>query len=77
MKRMIAAGGFGLAAGAVSLLLLASIFYSCRRGGDPHHERSGTTFNDPPVEDVRSTPPTQRTPARAAENGRLVSLNRY
>ncbi|MEF8817133.1 MAG: hypothetical protein V5A20_06315 [Salinibacter sp.] len=75
MKRLLAAGTFSLAAGAVSLLLLASVVYSCRSGGDPHHERSAT-FNTPPVEDVRSAPPVQRQSVRAPQNGRLVSFSR-
>lgn len=36
MKRAALAGTFALIAGAVSLLLLASILFSCGHGGDPH-----------------------------------------
>ena len=39
MKRTLLAGTFSLLAGAATLLLAASIFYSCRSGGHPHHER--------------------------------------
>jgi len=63
MKRTLAAGVFSLAIGAVSLLLLASVVYSCRSGGDPHHERSDATLDAPPVEDVRSAPPVHRASA--------------
>ncbi|WP_263820404.1 hypothetical protein [Salinibacter sp.] len=63
MKRTLAAGAFSLAIGAVSLLLLASVVYSCRSGGDPHHERSDATFDVPPVEDARSAPPDHRASA--------------
>jgi len=40
MKRTLLAGSFYALAGLATLLLAASIFYSCRTGGDPHHERS-------------------------------------
>ncbi|MCS4049947.1 hypothetical protein [Salinibacter ruber] len=60
MKRTLAAGAFSLAIGAVSLLLLASVVYSCRSGGDPHHERSDASLDTPPVEDARSVPPDHR-----------------
>lgn len=40
MKRTLLAGSFYALAGAATLLLAASIFYSCRSGGDPHHEQS-------------------------------------
>jgi hypothetical protein len=39
MKRTAAAGTFALLAGGATLLLLASIFYSCRLGGNPHNAR--------------------------------------
>jgi hypothetical protein len=44
MKRTAAAGTFALLAGGATLLLLASIFYSCRHGGQPHD--MGTSAND-------------------------------
>lgn len=47
MKRTLLASTFSLLAGAATLLLLASIFYSCRRGGDPHHERSSVLYDVP------------------------------
>jgi len=77
MKRTLAAGAFSLAIGAVSLLLLASVVYSCRSGGDPHHERSDATFDTPPVEDARSVPPVRRASARRSLNGdAVVSIRR-
>ncbi len=36
MKRLAAAGTFALIGGAAALLMVASILYSCRRGGQPH-----------------------------------------
>jgi len=36
MKRIVAAGTLSLAAGLFSLVLFASIVYSCREGGHPH-----------------------------------------
>jgi hypothetical protein len=47
MKRTAAAGTFALLAGGATLLLLASIFYSCRHGGQPHD--MGTSANDAPA----------------------------
>jgi hypothetical protein len=44
MKRYALAGTFALLAGGVTLLLLASIFYSCRQGSRPHD--MGTSAND-------------------------------
>jgi len=40
MKRLAAAGTFALLAGGATLILVASILYSCRQGGDPHNPRS-------------------------------------
>jgi hypothetical protein len=50
MKRTLLASTFSLLAGAATVLLLASIFYSCRRGGDPHHERSSMLYDVPEQE---------------------------
>ncbi|WP_103026936.1 hypothetical protein [Salinibacter altiplanensis] len=75
MKRMLAAGGFSLAIGAVSLLLLASVVYSCRGGGDPHHERSDATFDAPPVQDARVTSPVHQASARRSVDGPAVALD--
>jgi hypothetical protein len=36
MKRLAAAGTFALIGGAATLLLLASILFSCGQGGHPH-----------------------------------------
>ncbi|MFB6249085.1 MAG: hypothetical protein ABEL97_10995 [Salinibacter sp.] len=36
MKRLAAAGTFALIGGAAALLMVASILYSCRQGGQPH-----------------------------------------
>lgn len=51
MKRTFLVGTFYTLAGAATLLLAASIAYSCRSGGDPHHERE--THNTAP-EDTHS-----------------------
>ncbi|WP_263786225.1 hypothetical protein [Salinibacter grassmerensis] len=76
MKRTLAAGVFSLAIGAVSLLLLASVVYSCRGGGDPHHERSDAGFTAPPTEDARSTPSAHRASARLSPDGDAVVSDR-
>lgn len=64
MKRAIIASFYTLLAGAFSLLLLASIVFSCRGGGDPHHTTSLDTTSGPMVqEDVvqgDQTPSAQR-----------------
>jgi len=44
MKRTAAAGTFALLAGGATLLMLASIVYSCRGGGHPHD--MGTSSKD-------------------------------
>jgi len=36
MKRFTVAGIFAMIGGAATLLLVASILYSCRQGGHPH-----------------------------------------
>ena len=48
MKRTALAGSFFLLTGLVSLILLASIVYSCRQGGRPHEmgtEASGSSHS--------------------------------
>ena len=52
MKRTILAGTFFTLAGAATLLLAASIFYSCRSGGHPHHERD---THDAPAKESHSS----------------------
>jgi len=53
MKRLAAAGTFALLAGGATLILVASILYSCRQGGDPHNPRpdarSSSSASSPPV----------------------------
>ncbi len=69
MKRTAAAGTFALLAGGATLLLLASIFYSCRGGGQPHD--MGTSARDAsPAHVSKSAPPKMvvndlRTPEAA------------
>ena len=52
MMRTLLAGSFYALAGAATLLLAASIFYSCRSGGDPHNEQYG---HDAPTEETHSS----------------------
>jgi ABC-type transport system involved in cytochrome bd biosynthesis fused ATPase/permease subunit len=75
MKRLLAAGTFTLAAGAIALLLAASIFYSCRSGGDPHHEQSDATLDAPPVEHARATPNVHRASASSERGGMALSAH--
>ena len=53
MKRTLLAGTFYTLAGVATLLLAASIFYSFRSGGDPHHSGSAATHQPPPAETTR------------------------
>ena len=64
MKRTLLAGTFYALAGVATLLLAASIFYSCRSGGDPHHSGSAATQHAPPVETTRSVQLLQETDAK-------------
>ena len=75
MKRTLLAGTFYALAGAATLLLAASIFYSCRSGGDPHHERSDATLNAPPVEHARATPNVHRASASSVHGGMALSAH--
>ena len=52
MKRTLLAGTFYALAGAATLLLAASIVFSCRTGGDPHHERNS---HGAPAEETHSS----------------------
>lgn len=45
MKRTALAGTFALVGGAATLLLLASIVYSCEMGGTPHENRYNSEGN--------------------------------
>lgn len=59
MKRTLLAGTFYALAGAATLLLAASIFYSCRSGGHPHHEQN---THDAPAEETHSSISPETTP---------------
>lgn len=61
MKRTLLAGTFSLLAGAATLLLAASIIYSCRSGGDPHNERSSRS-HDAPTNEVHADLALHREP---------------
>ncbi|GEM_PF-4562642 len=58
MKRPLLAGTFGLLGTAAVLLLAASIFYSCRTGGNPHHSGSASALDAPPPQTDRSAKAT-------------------
>jgi len=64
MKRTILAGSFYLLAGAATLLLAASIFYSCRSGGDPHHSGTAGVPETAPMETTQTELPPQATTER-------------
>jgi hypothetical protein len=53
MKRLTAAGLFATIGGVATLLLVASILYSCRQGGHPHD--MGTQSWTPSDTDATST----------------------
>lgn len=50
MKRTALAGILSLLAGAFTLLLVASILYSCRSGEDPHNTRSSGSLSTVPAQ---------------------------
>ncbi|MFO8098250.1 MAG: hypothetical protein R6T83_01350 [Salinibacter sp.] len=60
MKRLATAGVFALLAGAFGLLLLASVVFSCRQGGEPHE--MGTEAHSP-TEQYASASTPQTAPA--------------
>jgi len=66
MKRTLLAGTFYALVGVATLLLAASIFYSCRSGGDPHHEQS--SLDEAPKTDVHvaSLPQVEANAVRLA-----------
>jgi len=70
MKRTILAGTFFTLAGAAALLLAASVIYSCRGGGDPHHEGSSPSHDAQTEETHSSTVPRPET-----EGPRLVQID--
>lgn len=69
MKRTLLAGTFYALAGAATLLLVASILYSCRSGGDPHHSGSAAIQEGPPAERIHST-----QVSLAAADGKHIAL---
>lgn len=74
MKRLAAAGTFALLAGGVTLILVASILYSCRGGGQPHD--MGTSATDADPSDVTYSPPPQVVnETRAPEAARRIDLS--
>lgn len=67
MKRYTLAGTFAGLAGAATLLLLFSIVYSCRMGGEPHEsrynsERAPLNTNEPHTAVTTSVPQTTSAP---------------
>jgi flavin reductase (DIM6/NTAB) family NADH-FMN oxidoreductase RutF len=71
MKRLALAGSFTLIGGAAALLMLVSILYSCRQGGQPHDmgTQSWTpTSDEPPAVAFAPAPESspETVPARRA-----------
>lgn len=69
MKRLTAAGIFAMIGGAATLLLVASILYSCRQGGHPHEmgntspssgENHSAVVDDAPETPAANTPSSQK-----------------
>jgi len=60
MKRFTVAGIFAMIGGAATLLLVASILYSCRQGGHPHEMGNTSPSSDEHhaavVDDAPETP---------------------
>ena len=69
MKRLTVAGLFAMIGGAATLLMVASILYSCRQGGQPHDMGTDAHSNDsapPVVEEADESSPTARRSRNAA-----------
>jgi hypothetical protein len=69
MKRLALAGTFALIGGAAALLMLASILYSCRQGGQPHDmgfESWAPEAASPPTVASAPRPDRASAPERAA-----------
>lgn len=77
MKRTALTGLFTLLTGAFALLLLASIFYSCRSGEDPHNTRSSASLHTPPVQEVQASPRTPQTAELEASSRRSLDRARF
>jgi hypothetical protein len=54
MKRFTLAGTFASLAGAATLLLLFSIVYSCRMGGEPHESRYNSEHDRTPTNEAHT-----------------------
>lgn len=69
MKRFTVAGIFAMIGGAATLLLVVSILYSCRQGGQPHDMGTDARSNDSApsvVEEAAESSPTARRSPNAA-----------
>jgi len=66
MKRLAAAGTFALLAGGATLILVASILYSCRQGGDPHNPRSDANSPSTTTPSAQVEWQSDRTPISSA-----------
>jgi hypothetical protein len=66
MKRLAAAGTFALLAGGATLILVASILYSCREGGSPHNPRSDASSPSTNAPSAQVEVQSDRTPLSSA-----------
>lgn len=75
MKRLAVAGLFASIGGAATLLLVASILYSCRQGGHPHDmgndDHSGGSSHSSVVED-----PAPSVAARQDPDAERLTISR-
>jgi hypothetical protein len=73
MKRTAAAGTFALLAGGATLLLVASILYSCRGGARPHDMGTGST--DAPPSQSEAAASMETVAPRVTDVASRVSLD--
>lgn len=76
MKRFTVAGIFAMIGGGATLLLVASILYSCRQGGQPHDMGTDAGSSARPSHaTVVDDAPAER-PVAYAPSAQKLSLNR-
>ncbi|PSQ96358.1 MAG: hypothetical protein BRD55_06730 [Bacteroidetes bacterium SW_9_63_38] len=72
MKRLAVAGAFATIGGAATLLMVASILYSCRQGGHPHDMGTDAHSEDAPSHSSVMEPPVDPRPAAPSSARKVV-----
>ena len=74
MKRLTVAGLFAMIGGAATLLMVASILYSCRQGGHPHDMGNDSHSSDGSHSSVVEEHAEPTATARRAQDAAPVTL---